>query len=81
VEITKVTFLDDELYIDHVCLETCNTLQTSLFCFVLFFFQFCDLATVVMRSQEELAKFGYRLKRKVEIVRIMQYFSELEPIV
>jgi hypothetical protein len=50
-------------------------------CFVLFFFQFCDLATVVMRSQEELAKFGYRLKRKVEIVRIMQYFSELEPIV
>ncbi len=34
-------------------------------CFV-FFFQFCDVATVVMHSQEELAKFGYRLKRKVE---------------
>ncbi len=63
--ITKVTFLDDELYIDHVYSEICNTLQTSLFCFV-FFFQFCDVATVVMRSQEELAKFGYRLKRKVE---------------
>ncbi len=44
------------------------------FSFLFCLFQFCDVATLaIIHPQEELAKFGYRSKRKVEIFKESNY--------
>jgi len=61
----------------HACTHT-HTLSLSLSLsrqnshtvFFLFFGQFCDIAKLVMIPQEDLAKFGYKLKYKTNILKI-----------
>jgi hypothetical protein len=52
---------DFEIKLCHNCLCGCGA-----FYFFIYFFQFCDVVTLVIIHKEILAMFGYRLTFKVE---------------